>query len=664
MVARPALAAAGCSHCHLAVLRLFTCPASTFTFTLSPITRTAGLLQYRPPSIVVSPARAFSSHPVPNQSSNYPDIAEKEREEEHGRATTEGSSPSSPSSTPWYLQVDPPRHVASIEPPPLPEVPENSPEIIGSLLQYASEEMGLDHLSLLDLRRLDPPPALGPNLFMLFGTARSARHLNVSAGRLVRWLRAKYRIWADADGLLGPNERKTKLRRKAKRAKLLGTMGTDDADDGISTDWICVNLGTTDRGTQEQAIVAEDGRVAGFGVPQKGSTIVVQIMTESRRAELGLETLWQEALDRPRNLYPLEETIVSDQPASGGSRFGDASRKASLGQARSYSTERVTSRNASEPDPLFPVTSAAALGKVLTYDAERKHHLLQLLRHRIDQSSRDETRSYLSDELPSTPFRQLLELSLRNLPPYQTWRERLAIQNKARISGLNTPFETVQRLVEEMHVYDITGTHPDFLQLLACIYSSRTTTLSNRSKLALELLQMRQQRGRPIITNEIIVTIIDAAARANRHDPELPALVTRLQNLLLQAGLPCMEEALLKKLMVAYTRMRRMESFWDTWRIPPRYLRPRSEAMYSHLYKIAAATGSSKFCTQVLRRCFPEMLLENPPIKLTGDVRENLMDCIRIADPTAEVQARNISSRSVSIATREFVKLVRYLDAE
>ncbi|KAI1334866.1 hypothetical protein F5Y15DRAFT_265599 [Xylariaceae sp. FL0016] len=325
MPGRP-VAVAGCSICRSALLNIFTTSLRTTPLRRAALPQTA-LRPFPQP-----PVRCFSSFQRLDTASNQTKTSGRERQHVETQEYLDVNDRNAPESqsdeVPWYLQVDPPRHVAAMEPPPLPEIPVDSPPLIGALLEYAAEEMGLDDLKLLDLRELDPPPALGANLFMFFGTARTERHLNVSAGRLVRWLRTQHRIYADADGLLGPNERKLKLRRKARKAKLLGTMGTDDADDGIRTGWICVNLGNVGRVSDEAPVVAEDGRVAGFGVAQSGSTVVFQIMTESRRAELGLETLWETAL-KPRrdqtaklqdpirrptdneDLHPLEKAIRS-----------------------------------------------------------------------------------------------------------------------------------------------------------------------------------------------------------------------------------------------------------------------------------------------------------------------------------------------------------------
>ena len=172
--------------------------------------------------------------------------------------------------------------------------------------------MGLDDISMLDLRELDPPAALGPNLIMLFATARSERHLHVSAGRFVRWLRRNYKVNARADGLIGPGELKTKLRRLRKKAKLMGTNASilPGGDNGISTGWVCVNFGTNDGNAGEAETFDEGGRFSGFGTPQNSTTIVVQCMTESRRDDLDLAALWQGVLKK--SLEQAKEVMYSE----------------------------------------------------------------------------------------------------------------------------------------------------------------------------------------------------------------------------------------------------------------------------------------------------------------------------------------------------------------
>lgn len=273
---------------------------------------------------------------------------------------------------PWYLQVDTPQPPTSSHPfadrQVIPDLPHEPPSILSPMLEYLSVDAGLDNLTLLDLRSLDPPPALGANLLMVLGTARSVKHLNVSADRFCRWLRSNYKLRPYADGLLGRNELKLKLRRKARRARLAASVGNTlyekgrGADDGITTGWICVNVGQVEEGhskqvpeqdraaaesdmreqdddsvaelgmeeeeggattetdhrelraeaiaetgtnvaekeyvNPEQSIEDQDNSYIGFGSRSNAPRIVVQMFTEEKRAELDLEGLWQDRSTR------------------------------------------------------------------------------------------------------------------------------------------------------------------------------------------------------------------------------------------------------------------------------------------------------------------------------------------------------------------------------
>ncbi|GAB7361699.1 hypothetical protein MBLNU230_g1746t1 [Neophaeotheca triangularis] len=217
----------------------------------------------------------------------------------------------SDSSLPWYLQQ---QHQPSLtqESPQaarqqLPELPINPPAILQPLLDHVSVQLGMDDLSLLDLRALDPPPALGANLLMIIGTARSEKHLHVSADRLCRWLRSEYKIHPNADGLLGRQELKLKMRRKLKRSRLLSAVGAKstadtDMEEGIRTGWVCVNVGRVEGGELPEDVekMQRSEGFVGFGARTSGCSIVVQMMTEEKRGELDLEKLWNGIVKRAK----------------------------------------------------------------------------------------------------------------------------------------------------------------------------------------------------------------------------------------------------------------------------------------------------------------------------------------------------------------------------
>ena len=218
-------------------------------------------------------------------------------------SSSQGTPTEIASPVPWYLQVKVPQHVPSpiSDRQRLPDIPSDPPPLLQPMLEHISVELGLDDLSLLDLRQLDPPPALGANLLMIIGTARSEKHLHVSADRFCRWLRTEHKLTPYADGLLGRGELKLKMRRKARRARIMSRVGSLDqgaTDDGLRTGWVCVNIGTIEDGnTAVESNPTIEGYI-GFGSQSVGTKVVIQMLTEEKREELDLERLWSQALAR------------------------------------------------------------------------------------------------------------------------------------------------------------------------------------------------------------------------------------------------------------------------------------------------------------------------------------------------------------------------------
>ncbi len=207
------------------------------------------------------------------------------------------------SATPWYLQVESPQRASNplLERQRIPELPPDPPPLLQPMLEHISIDLGLDDLTIFDLRKIDPPPALGANLIMVLGTARSEKHLHVSADRFCRWLKTTYKLKPYADGLMGKGEIKLKMRRKARRARLLSSVGsseTSTTDDGLRTGWICVNIGTIEDGRASIEDPVNQHGYVGFGSEAEGAKVVIQMLTEEKREELDLEDLWGKMLRR------------------------------------------------------------------------------------------------------------------------------------------------------------------------------------------------------------------------------------------------------------------------------------------------------------------------------------------------------------------------------
>ncbi len=244
----------------------------------------------------------FEETKPPNHEDDVNSTAASKNSETATSIDTSTSVPST-DALPWYLkqQASIPSQIQ--KPIEIPDLPKNPPPLLQTLLEYISNTAGLDDLEVLDLREIDPPPALGSKLIMVFATARSEKHLHVSADRLCRYLRREHGLKANADGLLGRNELKIKLRRKAKRMRMFANMGGSalegsNIDDGIRTNWICCTIGKIPAHPLDTDVPGDGAGVefVGFRDVQPGVNVVVQMFTEEKRTETDLETLWNGVL--------------------------------------------------------------------------------------------------------------------------------------------------------------------------------------------------------------------------------------------------------------------------------------------------------------------------------------------------------------------------------
>ena len=234
----------------------------------------------------------------------HDEYTERGGSKESHKDSNSDDPPQQDDSIPWYLQVEPPDQETTkslLQRQRLPDLPPDPPPLLQPMLEHIFLELGIDDLMLFDLRKVDPPPALGANLIMIIGTARSEKHLHVSADLFCRYMKTTHQIAPYADGLLGRGELKLKLKRKARRARILSRVGsteTSNVDDGIRTGWICVTVGNIENGgSTEEAIKLPDDFV-GFGEVESGANIVIQMLTQEKREELDLEDLWGKTLRR------------------------------------------------------------------------------------------------------------------------------------------------------------------------------------------------------------------------------------------------------------------------------------------------------------------------------------------------------------------------------
>ncbi|KAG0158316.1 hypothetical protein PDIDSM_5829 [Penicillium digitatum] len=446
---------------------------------------------------------------------------------------------------PWYLQEEAPvNKERSMTEAHLPQIPDDSPEMLPTLLEYAYKDLGLDGLKLFDLRGLEIPAALGANVIMIIGTARSVKHLNGSADRLCRWLRSQYKLSPYADGLLGRNELKIKLRRKAKRARAASAAGAmiDEKDDGITTGWICVNAGTVDKGATTTQL--SDVGIEGFGNLDLGTSVVVQIFTEEKRADVDLDGLWEATLAREgrknirESIEDLSETGAAP-PRSMSDGFGSIP-----GQRRGFHTMRrlaLPAMNSTESglNASFPGIrtssstlpgSAAAVTLQLTPTS-----LLQILAELPADSARNELGSGPNDR-QSTLFLRLFytnyaaRFSAQEKATFRLQLFSIAVSRQHPAYTKNALFGTFSNFLRDG--YDL----PDDLgfDIVSALLTPRTVgVITEQSEicsseagmeLALLVLDRLSVRGVPILNMKIFYMLYQAVCVPNPAPSSLDEL--------------------------------------------------------------------------------------------------------------------------------------------
>lgn len=606
MISRPAVATLACCGCRNAILRAV---ATRSTPAFQPLTqRSTHQVSKLAPRFFSSERHNTSSSAAPQESasSKQPDDSQESPDDVESVADK-----------PWFLEVEPPRHPPSLHTPSLPKVPEGSPELFGPMIKYIYEDMGLDDISLMDLRDLDPPAALGPNLIMLFATARSERHLHISSGRFVRWLRRHYKVDARADGLIGPGELKTKLRRLRKKAKLMGTntMILPGGDNGISTGWVCVNFGTSDSVSDETVSFDDTGRFSGFGAAPTGTTIVVQCMTETRRNELNLEALWQGILKRN-----LEQTMKIK------------------GQAIQNQTELETLVSSKIQLP----NNSSALQWQKLQQASQQHRYFSTSARRL-QSQVSTTIKPNSDPLED---------------------------NIVEAESLEPEFKTLERQITDLHISGATLSQEVLERLITAVFHASPSdgVTSTRLDLVDQLLLTAEERGIPVQSKDMLVTLIEAIVTSPAYGPELERSQKNLEFLLLDLQTP-LDHSQTLRLMTAYAERQAWDRFWDIFRAPARFCIAPPAELYELAYRVLVSTQDAKMCVDALRWVYPQMLKEEPPVYPTGAVYNALKACILVADPAAEELLHHpplqdtldiISQRRLQ--RREFVRILKEVE--
>jgi hypothetical protein len=605
-------------------------------------------------------------------------------------------------STPWYLQIQPPVTQERTLPDrqKLPDLPENPPLLLQPIIEYLSIDAGLDDLTLLDVRKLDPPPALGANLIMLIGTARSEKHLHVSADRFARWLRTTHKLSPYADGLLGRNELKIKLRRKARRAKLLGSVGSTDKendDDGIRTGWVCVNVGTIEEGNQgnEEQEMAQN--FVGFSSHADGARLVVQMLTEEKREELDLETLWGQALSRQQRKEAreaekrLEEAghhEVGHNSLSNTQSIADTSlsamsslplRSPSLSKhsrrfhssAKSSNTpETKTEPTAGPEGPIaqnvepsvvmagttVPTVDPVELAKVKKQTAFWKSErdlTIKALLEQLKSLDKDDAIRALgigANDYTSTPFLRSFYSSFSILPSFWELQSRFNLVCYALSIGHSRySRRDVLNALREIQCSS-TEVHPRLYRRAMRVilgdpsYSVKneeftpTSSPSSDIALMLDILSDMSLRGHDILDEHALLTLLRILPRAQGQDTTTASEVReyalwRLIDRLDKKGIVFRRSSTHYFILDGLAAVGNWDGFWKYWRGIVRRNQRRSFMLYALMFRYVAMKGDQTDCASVLTRWSQEMKLEEPAVPMKGVLATAFLECLRVAYP-------------------------------
>lgn len=177
---------------------------------------------------------------------------------------------SSDSSLPWYMRSnneDLDQLNSSLKEP-IPELPSESPEPMGPLVEYLVRDLGLTEIQFIDLRDRDPVSVFGPDAIMVLATGKNDRHIGKATQSLLTWIKHNYNIVPYKEGIYTASYIKVQRRRQKKKSKKLAM--ADDSfeslDSRLSTNWVTMDT--------------------------KLDNIILHIFTEDKRQSVDLEYVW------------------------------------------------------------------------------------------------------------------------------------------------------------------------------------------------------------------------------------------------------------------------------------------------------------------------------------------------------------------------------------
>ncbi|CUM49319.1 ATPase synthesis protein 25, mitochondrial [Debaryomyces fabryi] len=172
-------------------------------------------------------------------------------------------------SVPWYLRDDSSSPLLETKKVELPVVPDHAPTTVQTFLELLSDEYGLEDIELFDLTQLGPENEYHadnqPSDYMIICTGKSEKHIYKASNELRTYIKHNFELIPKIEGMASNSKTPAARRRMLRRARK-GPLATDNDYGRTPNSWVMCDTAV--------------------------NNICIHILTESRRDELNLESLW------------------------------------------------------------------------------------------------------------------------------------------------------------------------------------------------------------------------------------------------------------------------------------------------------------------------------------------------------------------------------------
>jgi hypothetical protein len=354
-------------------------------------------------------------------------------------------------------------------------------------------------------------------------------------------------------------------------------------------------------------------------------------MTDSRRAELDLETLWKgilkkslrenkqargEKINSPEELEQLLASKIQ-LPKSGSALQWQALQNASQ-QRRAY----TTSARRLSPDLM----------------SNQAYHSAPL-------GSRETDIIHAQEDVIG--FGNLhAESNQRTLAKVREWFEEL------QLAGQPLTPQMIRRFVRSA----LTG-------------PASEPAAKERLSLVDQVLWTAEERGVELWDHAMFTSLIEGFLLSPSFGQrELERAQRNIEALMDQSD--CLFDTTeLLRMMTYYAKREDWPRFWEAFRKPHLHNLSRPSRLYTCAYNALANTNNQIMCIENLRWIYTEMRNEEWPISMTGEVYQSLKKCIRVCDPAAEYLLKNgaeylLRNTHLGESTLSFYSLQRFKNRE